>query len=193
MDRPAIDLVFVARSARRSPFVEEPFWWALAAAGLAPPSTVPLAAKALAAHGIALREIDSPKPARDEADREAAAARAADRLEADVAELERELHALGSPVVAFVGAALFAAALGSRAADAAEATERLPDHSDDPESAETRPRVSVAERTLDAPVPFGGGVAVAVPALSPRVPPETLRRAFLTLAALRDGRRRSVE
>jgi hypothetical protein len=172
------DLVFVVRSVPRK---NDPFWEALAAAHLTAELAAPDRTEPLTRAGIAIWTLDWEKPPKGDLDREAAEYRARQSLAENAARLERRVNSERVRLVAFVGASLFAAALGERFA-AAEGVDAQPL---DDEDAGPRRGPDLAERTLSSPIPFGGAAAVAVPA-SPRFTTASLYlRRYLDLSALR--------
>ena len=146
-------LVLVARASRDgAPRLDDDLAAALAASGLEGADRIALAV---------------PRVASD-VDRDAAFEKARDAAGANVERLEAEGFARGARVVAFVGLALYAAALGARL-EAEDADEGARDR---------------FERTFRARARFGGAVAVAIPSPSRQIPIERVVARVRDLARL---------
>jgi hypothetical protein len=150
------DLAFVVRAMPRA---KDPFWSALEASGLSAGAAGPDRLEALERAGIVVWELPVERVARGELDRDSAELRAADALAENVAALEARVAAQRIAIVAFVGNALFFAALGSR--------------------------IDWTDEESGAPVAFGGARAVALPGMQRNISAAGYLARFRGLAALR--------
>ncbi|MBL8692852.1 MAG: hypothetical protein JNJ88_02025 [Planctomycetes bacterium] len=171
----AVDLLFVARPGRRSPFEREDdfFWGALCEAGLTRGVRGPAQKSALAADGIALATLEIPRMPRGELDVDAALERSRETLATRVSELERAIARQQPRIVAFLGMSLYAAAVGGRVDPT------------DLEDQESEGATDRSAQTFRARARFAEAIAVALPVPSRFTPESLVLSRYRDLAALR--------